>query len=54
MKGMRNLIIEEGGKCPKSGVFRKKIHKCMYKTGYGYRCVYCGKTLYTLRREEGK
>lgn len=54
MRGMRYLIIEEGGKCPKSGIFRKKVHTSMYQNGYGYRCIYCGKTLYNLRREEDK
>lgn len=52
MKGLVTVMIEAGGKCPKSGIFRKKRHKCEKVKGYGYRCIWCGKDLHSLRMEE--
>lgn len=52
MGKLKVLATEAGGKCPKSGIFRKKRHLCVMIKGYGFRCKWCGKSLYNLRREE--
>ena len=54
MNKLKVLATEAGGKCPKRGIFRKKRHVCVPVMGDGYRCKWCGRSLYSLRREEGK
>ena len=42
--------VETGGRCKQTLYLRK--HRCIKYKNAGYRCKYCGKLLFTLRREE--
>lgn len=43
-------IIVGGGRC-KATLFLRK-HKCVNRTGQGFRCKYCGTPLRVLREQE--
>jgi predicted SprT family Zn-dependent metalloprotease len=43
-------VIELKSKCKHTLYLRK--HKCVKIAGLGYRCKYCGQTLFTLKQAE--